>query len=1268
MHPTLKPTAKPTAKPTRQPTPKPTVNGETKQPTRSPLPCLDPSQCSCIDGDGFYLGACDTNALCTPYNIPSNCVAGETTSGPGGGCAHKLIGCASLFISHEFICSRFTFVCSDENECILPACCTHICTITFGQCCYTLWNATCDALVQSEVQCHTSVHITPSGSDLTGTGLRSAPVYTLQRGLERAAFYGVGRIHVAEGVYNYSSRQIFDGSTANSLTGGFTFAGAYRINSTEHVQWKQFPGVAVSRFQYDPPPIIAGVSAEIHCIGSSSGIAHLEPPCVNLFLFTNVTTVQNCTSSSLDCTVDVVNDTLMQFNCVREYACFPAGTFMCPTNFTDSFACSAIYCDLTQHSIDSVGDIVPPFPAICHELACVDVINGTLLSMMVANASVQTGGPKTCTTQQIENFVRSDLYYEAIMEMRHVAVPVIFDNLKWTYVNITSAPNERTNYYGLLIWNQSAPVNVVQCSMAMHVAKSGANGLNGSTDDAGWNAVSQLGAPWPNCDFGTNLQCNGGSGGSGGTSQPFAVNVVNGQNGYMPCDLNFSVTAFGGISSTLSSSIMAGTAGSNGANGASASASFSAGVFNPAYELVSRQFHYLGRSGRDGTNGNAGSHGQGGGGAGAAAIGGATPRTGDWGGGGGTGGCGGQRGTGGQRGYSTFGFYISGTSSAQLSIFSSEALAPPAATGGVGGSGGAGAPGGAGNLGGTAYLSDPLRRAPGRGGNGGTGSNGGRGEDGAPGRSICAAAVQPAYISLYSSFNCTGAVITVPTYSPTAAPSAMPTSSPTASPIACNQLAVDTCECRAANATNATDSCQFNALFVPELTVSGDAVCVPVSPQRGVLCFGSDSFVNRFPDQYLISRPERIVTADRPSITLNNTEVMSVAFGANFTAVLMTGSVVYVFGGDCEVRHTDFCTLGDLTVRTLNFSDFPLGESVTQIAATERALFMLYTNGSVRAMGTSMPSTSIYFSSLTVIANFFVTDLIRHMASNGRVLCLTYFSGSVLCSGSSVLDNVQNGTGLFGSNATGNSITRQTGSGAGALVFPQPAIKTCVGVAHACALLANFTVKCWGQCMSGQCGGDIKPFAAPIANASALNNIYAPYVASFRGQIIVDLWCGEYSTCFLLEPSRNAVCFGNVIRKPLDLSNPTPSFETVVLSNSTIIDFASISGGRGILAVPGAHQYTKYSNCVLLYNYALHCWGLNDKRQADTTGVRPAAFALPDPTKPLTPFCLHTLQAPFNKTTYPESLCPGNWNTRVPTESPTFAPTMVPPPTPFPTF
>jgi alpha-tubulin suppressor-like RCC1 family protein len=224
------------------------------------------------------------------------------------------------------------------------------------------------------------------------------------------------------------------------------------------------------------------------------------------------------------------------------------------------------------------------------------------------------------------------------------------------------------------------------------------------------------------------------------------------------------------------------------------------------------------------------------------------------------------------------------------------------------------------------------------------------------------------------------------------------------------------------------------------------------------------------------------------------------------------------------------------------------------IAASHEISCALEPDGTVRCWGNPFPRTATLLAGVSGATSL----------ANGRFhQCALIADGTVSCWG-------RNDRGQLGNGTTSPSSTFNPPA-------PVPGISDAVyvgaGIAHTCALIADGTVRCWGDNDDGQLGdGTLYQRDAPVT------------VAGIPGAASLDV-LGAH-TCALIADG-TVRCWGRNEHGQVGdgtVTTPHPLPTTVV-------------GLSGVAALGGGGWHT----CALLANGTVTCWGFNYSGELGTT-------------------------------------------------------------------
>ncbi|HWF50501.1 MAG TPA: hypothetical protein VG294_07665 [Solirubrobacteraceae bacterium] len=264
------------------------------------------------------------------------------------------------------------------------------------------------------------------------------------------------------------------------------------------------------------------------------------------------------------------------------------------------------------------------------------------------------------------------------------------------------------------------------------------------------------------------------------------------------------------------------------------------------------------------------------------------------------------------------------------------------------------------------------------------------------------------------------------------------------------------------------------------------------------------------------------------------------AGGAHTCAVLHDGSVrCWGFGVDGQLGDNSQANVGDGVVPPAG-SASPPDASVASVGPVD--------------FGVTTPAVAVSAGDSHTCALF----------ADGTVRCWGLGSGGQL--GYGTLSNVGDGT--PGASAPPDP----TPAMVGAVALGQKAVAIASGGAHTCALLADGTVRCWGQNTNGQLGyGNTANTDAPSSQPVAL------------GESAVAITAGKLDSCALLVDG-SVRCWGYGSAGQLGYGNTNQIGDNETPASAGPVD---LGPGRTALAISAGANHT----CALLDNNNVICWG-----------------------------------------------------------------------------
>lgn len=159
----------------------------------------------------------------------------------------------------------------------------------------------------------------------------------------------------------------------------------------------------------------------------------------------------------------------------------------------------------------------------------------------------------------------------------------------------------------------------------------------------------------------------------------------------------------------------------------------------------------------------------------------------------------------------------------------------------------------------------------------------------------------------------------------------------------------------------------------------------------------------------------------------------------------------------------------------------------------------------------------------------------------------------------------------------------ETPADAGPVDVGGPVVEIVAGGLHTCARLESGSIRCWGDALAGQLGyGNVEPIGDDETPAAAAD--------VHVGGAVVDLAAGWDHTCAVLEGG-DLRCWGSGARGQLGLGhiNSIGDDETPAMAGT--VDLGS-RVASAVFTGPLAQ-----STCVVLEGESLRCWGDNDVGQ-----------------------------------------------------------------------
>ncbi|MBE7439607.1 MAG: hypothetical protein HS115_14215 [Spirochaetales bacterium] len=276
--------------------------------------------------------------------------------------------------------------------------------------------------------------------------------------------------------------------------------------------------------------------------------------------------------------------------------------------------------------------------------------------------------------------------------------------------------------------------------------------------------------------------------------------------------------------------------------------------------------------------------------------------------------------------------------------------------------------------------------------------------------------------------------------------------------------------------------------------------------------------------------------------------------------------------------------MGGVTTNIENISDVPVGETVDSVAAADLFTCALLVSGKVRCWGDGMNRVLGYGDTDTVgdgvgpsiISKGDVTvDSSRsvvQIATGSQHACALLSDGNVRCWGYGTNGRLgYNNTVTVGD--SGTSIVA-----AGDVPLGGRAVQISLGAAHTCALLDTGAVRCWGQGSLGQLGyGNVNDVGAGGTSIISAGDVPV-------GGSVSQISAGVNHTCALLS-TRKVRCWGNGTNGKLGY-NSTQSVGSGAGIYPNIVDAGDVPVGADVALVTASSH-----TCAVLTTRATRCWG-----------------------------------------------------------------------------
>ena len=182
----------------------------------------------------------------------------------------------------------------------------------------------------------------------------------------------------------------------------------------------------------------------------------------------------------------------------------------------------------------------------------------------------------------------------------------------------------------------------------------------------------------------------------------------------------------------------------------------------------------------------------------------------------------------------------------------------------------------------------------------------------------------------------------------------------------------------------------------------------------------------------------------------------------------------------------------------------------------------------------------------------------------------------VLLEGGSVLAFGGGAAGRLGHASTSNIGDNEPAASAGYVPLGGPAVQVVAGLGHACALLEDGAVRCWGDNNLGQLGLGTTAHVGDDEVPTAVGTVDV-------GGEVLQLSAGYYHTCALMQGG-TVRCWGHGSDGRLGYGNPN-----TIGNDETPASAGDVDVGEAVVQIAAGGYHT----CALLTTGAVRCWGHN---------------------------------------------------------------------------
>jgi alpha-tubulin suppressor-like RCC1 family protein len=346
-----------------------------------------------------------------------------------------------------------------------------------------------------------------------------------------------------------------------------------------------------------------------------------------------------------------------------------------------------------------------------------------------------------------------------------------------------------------------------------------------------------------------------------------------------------------------------------------------------------------------------------------------------------------------------------------------------------------------------------------------------------------------------------------------------------------------------------------------QIAAGGDHTCALISDGT-VRCWGYNT-TGQLGNGTTTDSPTPVVVSGISGSTLAS----KIAASYRHTCALISDGTARCWGSNTRGQLGDGTTANSSTPVVVSGILGPLGG--TQIAAGLYHTCALISDGTVRCWGSSADGqlgdgTTTNSSTPVVVSGISGSTLATQITAGYGHTCALISDGTVRCWG-------KNSNGQLGNGTTTDSSTPVVVSG---ILGSTRATQIAGGFEHACALIVDGTVRCWGKNVAGGLGnGTTTDSSTPVVVSGISGSTRATQIAG-----------GGHHTCALISDGTMR-CWGYNAFGQLGNGTSTDSSTPVVVSG--------VSGSTRATQIGGGGGHT----CALISDGTVRCWGANSSGQ-----------------------------------------------------------------------